>query len=237
MARTRKRAKLAPDLLGTRSARSAAGPRKISLTDHDSSQGLVTGSAFPIAASPATESNARHVLFEKGTATALAFKPLHWSYEATTESEGPRLSPDSASTKETEAQPTPSSTPAAVETTNAVAPTPAAGHARTLDTRAAQQALTTDLAEMIDSILRTRRFATRGIHESFRKRPVTPVLPVEQVATSQDIASALQAELARAKAIPEAEARLKRPVIDLVLGFLGLRENAPVVANSEPVRD
>ncbi len=338
MARTRRKAKLLADLVGAKSAPSAGGPGQVSLTDHDSCQGPIAASAILIAASnPATETNRQQVLFAKGAATALAFKPVHWSYEATTESEDSRLSlapvstkeagaepapvsarsqgkttkasvsakeaesepaPSSArppgettdasvstkeaeaepappsarpagettsalvSSKETETKPVPSSTRPAGETTsasvstkevevesapssaqpageaaNAAVPIPAAGHVRTAEDRTAQQALTADLAEMIDSVLRTHQFATRGIHESFRKRPTTRVLSVEQFATSQDIVSALRAELARAKADPEAEARVTRPVLDLVLGFIGLGESTVDVAGSTAVRD
>jgi len=102
-------------------------------------------------------------------------------------------------TKEAEAARAPSSTLHTEKATAAAVPTPSADDVRTIQDRAAQQALTADLVEIIDSILCARQFATRGIHDSFRKRPVTPTPPVDQLATAQNIANALRAELARAK--------------------------------------
>jgi len=237
VANSKKRAKLAPDLLGPRSLRSATGPRKISLTDHESSHGLAAGPALPIGTYEPAEENGQHVLFQKGAATALAFKPLHWSYGSTEESEGSRPGRNSVSTNESASQPPPSSTPPPGETAKASVPAPATNHDSTIDTQVAQQALTTDLAQMIDSILRTREFATRGIHKSFRKRQVSPVLPVDQFSTSQELASALKGELACAKGDREDDVPLKRPLIDLVLGFIRVGEKAHHVATSETVRD
>jgi len=168
----------------------------------------------------------RHLLFEKGAATSLAFRPSYWSYEAVTQNEGFPLNLEST-TKAVAAQ----------ETTDAGVRTPSVGEAPTVEDQAQQQALTAGLAEIIDSILRTRQFATRGIHEAFRKRATTQTVPVEQFAIADAIASALRAELARAKADPDAEARPTRPLIDLVLGFIGLGERTASAVVSGPVRD
>jgi hypothetical protein len=131
----------------------------------------------------------------------------------------------------------PSSTVSLEETANAAASTPEASDARTVEDRAAQQALTASLAEIIHSILCARQFAIRGIHESFRKRPVTSTPPVDRPATAENLVSALREELARAKVDPDAGARLTRPLIDLVLGYIGLGEGAADVVASDPVRE
>lgn len=238
MSRTRRRAKLLPDLLGTRSALSVGGPDIVSSTEHDGYEGPVAPPAVPITATrPDAALNGQHALFEKGAATALAFRPSSWSYEAARESEGSRLDPGSVSTKEAEAARAPSSTGLLEETANAAMPTPVAGDGRTVENRAAQQALTASLAEIIHSILCARQFAIRGAHESFRKRPSTPTPPVDQLATAENLASALREELARTKVDPDAGARLTRPLIDLVLGYIGLGEGAVDVVSSDPVRD
>lgn len=180
---------------------------------------------------------AQQVLFKKGAATALAFKPSTWSYEATTETEGPQPSPTSVLMKQGEVARAPSTTLPAQKPDSAAASTPVPGVARKVEDRAAQRALAEGLAEIIDGILCTRQFATRGIHESFRKRPVTPTPQVEQPATAEDVASALRAELARAKVDPDTEPRLTRPMVDLVLRFIGLRECTDEVVSSDPAPD
>lgn len=335
MARTRGKAKLLADLVGARSAPSAHGPSLASLAHHDSCQGPIAASAMPIAASSqAIGTNSQQVLFAKGAATALAFKPQHWSYEPTTKSEGSRLSPGGVSTKEADAEPArstrsakkttnasvsakdtgaapPSARPAGKttnasvsakraeagrasssappagefigtsvstketeaeaatsnarpvgetadalvatkeveaerappsarpegQTTNAAVPIPGAGDARTVEDRTAKGALTAELAEVIDSVLCTHQFATRGMHESLRKRPMVRVLPFEQFTTSQELVSALRAELARAVANPEAEPRVTRSVLDLVLGFIGLAKSTEDVGKSRAIGD
>ena len=237
MSRKRRRAKLLPDLLRTRSALSVGDPDIVSSTDRGDHEGPVAPPAVPITAPRPDAMNGQHALFEKGAATALAFQPLSWSYDAGQESNGSRLDPGSVSTKEAEAARAPSSTVPPEETANAGVPTPVAGDARTGQDRAAQQALTESLAEIIHNILCGRQFATRGIHESFRKRPATPTPPVEQLATAENLASALREELARARVDPDAGVRLTRPLIDLVLGYIGLGEGAVEVVSSVPVRD
>jgi hypothetical protein len=223
---TGRRAKLPPGLLAGRSA----APDLVSIAAHNHSEGQAAASAAPVARhtdppelSSAPEADAavggQNVL---GVATALAFQPS--SYGINTESEGSSLSPLPVATAMAEAARNPSSTSPVEENTDPLDPTFAAPDARTVEDRETQQALAASLAEIIDDILRSRQFAARGVLEWLCKRPPNPTPPVEQFVSTDAVASALRAELARAKV--GAQARLTEPWIDRMLGLVGHTESA-----------
>jgi hypothetical protein len=93
------------------------------------------------------------------------------------------------------------------------------------------------LTEIIDSILSTRQFAARGIHKSFRNKMATSTLPIEQFASTQEIASSLRAELARAKVHLETEVRLTKPLINMVLDFIGFGGSGAAIKDSRPAQE
>jgi len=226
MLRTGGRAKLLPGLLVGRSV----APDLIPIAAHNRSEGPAAASAVPVARhtdppqlSSALDADAavggQNVL---GGATALALQPS--SYGTNTEREGSSPSALPVSIAMADATRTPSSTSPAAENTDALGPTFAAPDARAVEDREAQQALAASLAEIIDDILRSRQFAARGVLEWLCKRPPNPTPPVEQFVSTDAVASALRAELARAKV--GAQARLTKPWIDRMLGLVGHTESA-----------
>ena len=172
----------------------------------------------------------QYVLFQKGAATALAFKPSYWSYDANPESGTSRPGPLPVPAATAEATCVVSSTLPRGETDDALEPTPVEADARTAKDRVAQQALAAGLAEIIESVLRTRQFATRAVDKSRHwscETRLNPTPPVERPETDEATPGALRAEFARVNSDPAPQAQSAKPWIDRMLGCVGLAMVVP----------
>jgi hypothetical protein len=180
MPRAGQRAKLLPSLLGIETVVPAGsdvlnpGSKNIRSNALDapapiSSLAITLATARPSKAEPILD--LERVLVGKGGATALGFRPSYWAYDADAKSGDDRLDPLPLSTEtdrldavEAEEPSTGSSTLVAREPNHASEPASidADSHQET------QQALAASLTEIIDDVLRTRRFAVRAVDVSRR---------------------------------------------------------------------
>jgi len=138
MSRMKQRAKLLPNLLGTRS-KTAAG----------------------ISPSTLDAMCQQHMLFKKGAATALGFRPSYWSYDPNTRD--PRRRPVPVSIPKSAQACTAARESSAGETNYATEPNPPEIRVRATEDRVAQQALAASLAEIIVGVLSTRKFGTVSV--------------------------------------------------------------------------
>jgi hypothetical protein len=165
MPHTERRAKLLPDLLGARRAALAGDPGVVSVRPAAAS--TIPISSLAIIAldwrsAPAADAamGGQDLLYPKGAATAVAFQPSYWSYDSDAGKGGFRASPSAMLAATAEVAHAASSTLPTEETNDAIEPALRLAGALTLEDRAAQLVLAAGLAEMIESILRTRQFAT-----------------------------------------------------------------------------
>jgi hypothetical protein len=136
MSQMKRRATLRPNLLGIRPA---AG------------SGLTSGPAMQL----------HHMLFKKGTATAVGFRPPNWSYDADTPEADANLIPSAVSIAKIAPPHTAPGALFATKTTDIADSGFANTHANAIKHHAAQQALAAlaeGLTEMIADILSTRKF-------------------------------------------------------------------------------
>lgn len=136
MSRIKKRATLRPNLLGIRPATGSE---------------LTSGSAMQL----------HHMLFKKGTATALGFRPPNWSYDPDTQEAGANLIPSAVSIAKIARPHTVPGALFATKTTDIADSSFANIHTNAIRHPAAQQALAAlaeSLREMIAEILSTRKF-------------------------------------------------------------------------------
>jgi hypothetical protein len=170
MSRTEQRAKLSPGLLGVRSLAQAGDEFVVSVSAEGGSEQPGEASAIPIpslevdldwTSTPGAEAvlAQQQMLFKKGAATARGFRPSNWSYDPNTQESDPRPDPLSVTIRKQVQALTVQSTLPAGETNHASVLTKT--HARVAEIQAAQQALAASLAEIIDNILCTQRFAAR----------------------------------------------------------------------------
>ena len=182
MPRAGQRAKLQPSLLGIKTvvptARDVPDPGSTSIRSNASdAPAAISSLAVILANGPASQAeptlDLEGVLVGKGSATTVGFRPSYWAYDADTKSDDDRLDPLPLSTEadrldaaEAEEPGTPSSTLVAREPNHASEQTPASiGADSHWETR---QALAASLTEIIDDVLRTRRFAVRAVYASRR---------------------------------------------------------------------
>jgi hypothetical protein len=140
MSRMKQRAKLLPNLLGTRS-KTAAG---------------ISPSTFDAMYQ-------QHMLFKKGAASALGFRPSYWSHDPNTQDGDPRRRPVPVSIPKSAQACTAVRESSAGETNYATEPNPPEIRVRATEDRVAQQALAASLAEIIESMLSTRKFGTVSV--------------------------------------------------------------------------
>ena len=136
MSRMKQRAKLTPNLLGTRS-----------------------GPAAGISVSTLDAMHLQRMLFRKGAATALGFRPAYWSYDPNIQDGDARRRPVPVSILKSAQACTAVRESSAGETNHAAEPNPPEKRVRATEDRVAQQALAASLAEIIESMLSTRKFA------------------------------------------------------------------------------
>jgi len=165
------------------------------------------------------------VLFPKGAATALTFRPSYWSFDANSGRGNlrPEASPEPVAP--TEAGLMTSSTPSETERSDAAEVLPPSQEARDPAEAAAQQALASSLAEIIENVLSTHEFVAILVYKTrFRVRDLLPRATLsEEDSTAPAPASldAFRAELASANPRPEAPARATESWVDRALGLFG----------------
>ena len=172
MSHTQQKAKLSPNLLGVRPPARDRSEFVISIGIDGVCEQSCAASAIPIpslSVDPDGKSKAgaeqvlagQRMLFKKGTATARAFRPSYWAYDRNTQDGDPRRDPLPLAIR----KPAPACTLLSAlpdgETSHATVAFSAATFARATENRAAQQALAASLAEIIEKILCTQRFAAR----------------------------------------------------------------------------
>jgi hypothetical protein len=172
MSRIDQKAKLSPGLFGVKSPAPDRDEFVVSISANGASERPGPAPAIPIpslALDPDGNSTpeagavlaGEHMLFKKGAATARAFRPSYWAYDRNNQEGDARRDPLPLAIPEPAPASTLLSALPAGETNHATEAISAATFARATENRAAQQALAASLAEIIESILCTQRFAAR----------------------------------------------------------------------------
>jgi hypothetical protein len=239
MACAGRKAKLLPDLVGTKPVVPAGDRMVASAGDNSAGPALpappiaslaVVAERLSLSGSGAAVGG-QAVLCRKGAATAQTFQPSYWSYDAKTLGEGSRLDclPVTEATLKSEV--TGASSPVAEASSGDIEPPAVHDDAREAEESAARQALAAGLAEMIESVLRTHQFAAIIAHKvRYRSReiPQTPASVIEPSAIEETIsAGAVGAEPALSSPGPVATVRSAEPWIDRMLGLVGFAMVVP----------
>ena len=173
MSRIKQRAKLLPGLLGDRSPVREGCDSLVAMGADDGSGQRHEASAIRIP-SLAIDSDDKSssaagavlamepVLFKKGAATASDFRPAYWSYDPNTPDSDPSRDPLQVSIRKSAQTGTSQSALSAEERTHAEGHVAAMEtHVRATENQAAQEVLAASLAQIIENVLCTRRFAAR----------------------------------------------------------------------------
>jgi hypothetical protein len=241
MASAGRKAKLLPDLVGTKPV-VPAGDR-VAASAGEGSAGPASP-ASPIASLAVVAKRlslsgsgaavgGQAVLCRKGAATAQTFQPSYWSYDAKSRGEGSRPDPAPISAVTLETEDIAPSAPTAEDPSGIAEPAAASApeDVREAEDTAARQILAAGLAEMIESVLRTHQFAALiacKVRYRSLEIPQSPMPPIEPSVGGEAIgADVLRADPSPAIPVAAATVRTAEPWIDRVLGLVGFAMVVP----------